>query len=72
VLPGITGWAQVNGRNSITWKDKFELDLWYVQYFSFKLDLRILSMTLRKAWMRDGVNAQGEATVREFIGNPVD
>ncbi len=68
VRPGITGWAQVNGRNAITWEEKFELDEWYVDHQSFWLDLRILVTTVRKVILRDGINARDEATMRRFVG----
>lgn len=69
VRPGITGWAQVNGRNALSWKDKFALDVWYVDNQSLWLDLRILWLTVRKVLVRDGISAEGEATVSRFTGN---
>ncbi len=72
VRPGITGWAQVNGRNALTWPQKFELDVWYVENRSFWLDLRILWMTLLVVLRRDGISAQGEATMPPFMGNDPD
>ena len=69
VRPGITGWAQVNGRKGITWKRRFELDVWYVDHRSFWLDLRILFMTVAAVVTHRGVSAAGEATVRPFTGN---
>jgi lipopolysaccharide/colanic/teichoic acid biosynthesis glycosyltransferase len=72
VRPGITGWAQVNGRNALTWPEKFELDVWYVENRSFWLDLRILWMTLLVVLRRDGISAQGEATMPPFNGNDPD
>lgn len=69
VRPGLTGWAQVNGRNSLDWTSKFALDTWYVDNRSFALDLRILWMTVRKVVVRDGISAEGEATMRPFTGN---
>jgi sugar transferase EpsL len=69
VLPGITGWAQVNGRNNITWEKKFELDVWYVENQSFLLDLNILLLTIKKVFQRDGVNKDGNATSDTFKGN---
>ena len=69
VRPGITGWAQVNGRNAISWDDKFKLDVWYVDHRSLWLDLRILWMTVRKVLVRDGISAEGQATVAYFRGN---
>jgi lipopolysaccharide/colanic/teichoic acid biosynthesis glycosyltransferase len=68
VRPGITGWAQVNGRNALTWKQKFELDTWYVDHRSFLLDLRILMMTVTRVIRRDGINAADAATMPEFMG----
>jgi lipopolysaccharide/colanic/teichoic acid biosynthesis glycosyltransferase len=69
VRPGITGWAQVNGRNAISWQDKFALDIWYVDNQSFWLDMRILWMTVRKVLVRDGISAAGEATMSKFTGS---
>lgn len=69
VRPGITGWAQVNGRNSLSWKDKFALDTWYVDNRSFWLDMKILWLTVRKVLVRDGISAEGEATMTKFTGN---
>lgn len=69
VRPGITGWAQVNGRNAISWQQKFALDVWYVDHRSLTLDLRILALTLRKVLVREGINAEGSATVEYFRGN---
>jgi len=68
VLPGITGWAQVNGRNAITWEDKFRLDVWYVDNWSFGLDIKILLMTLWKVIKREGISQPGQASVEEFTG----
>jgi len=70
VRPGITGWAQVNGRNALTWEQKFELDVWYVDHQSFWLDLRILWMTLAAVLLRRGVSAEGHATMPKFTGTP--
>jgi len=67
-LPGITGWAQVNGRNALTWEDKFRLDVWYVDHQSLWLDIKILFLTLWKALKREGINAPGSATAPEFMG----
>jgi lipopolysaccharide/colanic/teichoic acid biosynthesis glycosyltransferase len=69
VRPGITGWAQVNGRNAISWPDKFELDVWYVDNQSLWLDIKILWMTVRKVLVRDGISATGEATMPKFTGS---
>jgi lipopolysaccharide/colanic/teichoic acid biosynthesis glycosyltransferase len=68
VVPGITGWAQVNGRNDVSWDEKFVLDLWYVDHWSLGLDLRILAMTVAKVLRREGVSRQGQATTTEFLG----
>ena len=68
VRPGITGWAQVNGRNALGWEEKFKLDVWYVDNRSFALDLRILWLTMLKVLKRDGINAAGEATMPRFGG----
>ena len=68
VKPGLTGWAQVNGRNAITWEEKFALDVWYVDNRSFWLDLKILAMTAWKVLKREGISAEGEATMPEFMG----
>jgi sugar transferase EpsL len=70
VCPGITGWAQVNGRNLLSWQAKFELDTWYVDNLSFALDLKILAMTLWKTLRREGISQQGHVTSGEFTGNP--
>ena len=69
VRPGITGWAQVNGRNAISWADKFALDVWYVDHHSLWLDVRILWLTVRKVMVRDGISAAGEATMPRFEGD---
>ena len=69
VRPGITGWAQVNGRNAISWDDKFTLDVWYVDNQSFWLDIKILLLTVKKVLVRDGVSAEGEVTMSKFTGN---
>ena len=69
VKPGITGWAQVNGRNAISWEEKFELDVWYVDHQSFWLDLKILFLTVKNVIARHGISADGEATVEYFKGN---
>ena len=68
VRPGITGWAQVNGRNALTWEEKFKLDIWYVDNLSFWLDIRIIFMTLWKILKREGVSQPGHATMEEFYG----
>lgn len=69
VRPGITGWAQVNGRNALSWKEKFELDVWYVDNCSLWLDLKILFLTVKKVLARDGISAAGEATMPKFTGS---
>ena len=69
VRPGVTGWAQVNGRNAISWEDKFKLDVWYVDNRSFWLDLKILFLTVKKVLVRDGISGKGEATMSKFTGN---
>ena len=68
VRPGITGWAQVNGRNSVSWKDKFDYDVWYVDSLSFLLDLKIIFMTIIKVFKSEGISADGEATMEAFKG----
>jgi len=69
VKPGITGWAQVNGRNALSWEDKFALDVWYVDHRTFWLDLRILWLTVKKVLAREGISADGEATMPKFTGS---
>jgi len=69
VLPGITGWAQINGRNALTWQDKFILDVWYVDNMSIGLDLKILVLTFWKVLKREGISQPGHATAGEFMGN---
>jgi sugar transferase EpsL len=69
VLPGITGWAQVNGRNALTWEEKFKLDVWYVDHWSFMLDIKILLITIGKVLRREGINQPGQATAEEFMGS---
>jgi lipopolysaccharide/colanic/teichoic acid biosynthesis glycosyltransferase len=68
VKPGITGWAQVNGRNAITWKQKFNFDIWYVENLSFLIDIKILVLTLKKVIMKDGVNSQADLNMPTFMG----
>jgi sugar transferase EpsL len=70
--PGITGWAQVNGRNTISWQEKFELDVWYIDNRSLWLDIKILFMTVRKVFQCEGISHAGEATMRPFAGNADD
>jgi len=69
VKPGITGWAQVNGRNAISWEDKFKLDVWYVDNQSLRLDIKIIALTIKKILKREGINQPGQATMEEFFGN---
>ncbi len=69
VRPGVTGWAQVNGRNAITWNEKFALDVWYVDHRSLMLDMRILWLTVKRVFKRDGISAPGEATMTKFTGD---
>lgn len=69
VRPGVTGWAQVNGRNALSWEEKFRLDLWYVDNQSFCLDLKIIYLTLGKVMAREGISAAGEATMPKFTGS---
>ena len=69
VRPGITGWAQVNGRNAISWEQKFEYDVWYVENQSIMLDLKILFLTVKKVFIREGISADGQATIEKFNGS---
>lgn len=69
VRPGITGWAQVNGRNAISWTKKFELDVWYVDHCSFLLDLKIIFLTIKKVFIREGISQEGQATMEPFNGH---
>ncbi|WP_417447192.1 sugar transferase [Kangiella sp.] len=69
VRPGITGWAQVNGRNAISWEDKFKLDVWYVDNQSFWLDIKILLLTVKKVFVREGISADGHVTMTRFEGS---
>lgn len=70
IKPGITGWAQVNGRNAISWEEKFKLDVWYVENYSFWLDMKILLLTVKKVFIKEGISAEGEATMEKFRGSP--
>lgn len=72
VRPGITGWAQVNGRNAISWKQKFEFDVWYVDNQSMWLDFKILLLTIKKVFIREGINAEGHVTIEPFKGSNND
>lgn len=69
VRPGITGWAQCHGRNAISWKEKFELDVWYVDHCSFVLDWKIIFLTVKKVLLREGISQEGQATIKPFNGN---
>lgn len=72
VLPGLTGWAQVNGRNALTWQEKFALDVWYVDHWTFWLDVKIVARTIVKVLKREGISQPGQATAEPFSGNPPD
>ena len=72
VKPGFSGWAQINGRNTLSWEEKFRLDVWYVDHQNFWLDLRIFLITILKVLRREGISADGEATMAPFTGNTVD
>lgn len=72
VRPGITGWAQVNGRNELSWKERFAMDVWYVDNLSFSLDLKILGLTLFRVITRSGISGDGQATMQKFTGNNID
>ena len=69
IPPGLTGWAQVHGRNALSWEDKFRLDVWYVDHWSFWLDLKIIFLTLVKVFQREGISQEGQATAEKFTGN---
>lgn len=68
VRPGLTGWAQVNGRNTITWEEKFEYDVWYVQIISFMVDVKVVFLTIKKVFCREGISAEDSATMEAFTG----
>lgn len=70
VRPGVTGWAQINGRNALSWEDKFKLDVWYIDNRSIMLDFKILLLTVKKVLVRDGISAEGEVTMSKFTGSP--
>ncbi|WP_374028260.1 sugar transferase [Bdellovibrio bacteriovorus] len=72
VRPGITGWAQVNGRNNLSWEEKFKLDVWYVDHWSFALDMKILFMTVKKVLIREGISSAGSVTTEKFRGSSQD
>jgi len=69
VRPGVTGWAQINGRNALSWPEKFELDVWYVENRSLLLDIKIIALTIKKVLKKDGISASGEVTMSKFTGN---
>ena len=69
VRPGVTGWAQINGRNALSWDEKFELDVWYVNNQSFWLDIKIILLTIKKVLIKDGISAEGEVTMSKFTGS---
>ncbi|MDQ0593052.1 undecaprenyl phosphate N,N'-diacetylbacillosamine 1-phosphate transferase [Chryseobacterium ginsenosidimutans] len=69
IRPGITGWAQVNGRNAISWKQKFDFDVWYVDNVSFFVDLKIIFLTVKKVFLKEGISADGHVTIEPFKGN---
>jgi sugar transferase EpsL len=69
VKPGITGWAQVNGRNAITWEEKFSLDTWYVDHWSLGLDMKIVFLTIKRVVLREGISSEGHVTMPEFKGS---
>lgn len=69
VRPGLSGWAQINGRNALSWEEKFDLDVWYVDYVSFRLDMKIVFQTVMKVLKRDGISRENTATVEEFTGS---
>ena len=68
VRPGVTGWAQINGRNAISWEDKFKLDVWYVDNRNLWLDIKVLFLTVKKVFIKEGISAEGEATMPYFEG----
>lgn len=70
--PGLTGWAQVNGRNALSWDEKFAHDIWYIDHYSFWLDMKILFLTVKKVFIKEGISAEGEATMPYFTGNDTD
>lgn len=72
VRPGLTGWAQVNGRNAISWEEKFKLDVWYVDNWNLLLDFKIMWLTMAAVFKKEGINAEGESTISEFMGNHED
>lgn len=69
VRPGITGWAQVNGRNAISWQQKFEYDVWYIDHLTFALDMKVIYLTIKKVFMREGISSESNVTMDSFTGN---
>ena len=69
---GVLGWAQVNGRNALSWDEKFAHDIWYIDHYSFWLDMKILFLTVKKVFIKEGISAEGEATMPYFTGNNTD
>ena len=69
MMPGLTGWAQANGRNAITWEEKFELDVWYADHISFALDVKILWQTVKAVLRREGISSETNATMEDFVGS---
>lgn len=67
--PGVTGWAQVNGRNTISWEEKFKFDVWYIENYSFSLDIKILLLTIKKVFAKEGISAKGHVTIEPFTGS---
>lgn len=72
VRPGVTGWAQINGRNALSWEEKFKLDVWYVDHQSFWLDLKIILVTVKKVFVREGISGGGEVTMSKFVASSVE
>lgn len=72
VRPGVTGWAQINGRNALGWEERFKLDVWYVDHQSFWLDLKIILLTIRKVFLREGISGGGEVTMSKFVASSVE
>jgi lipopolysaccharide/colanic/teichoic acid biosynthesis glycosyltransferase len=72
VRPGVTGWAQINGRNALCWEEKFELDVWYVDHQSFWLDMKIILFTVKKVFVREGISGDGEVTMSKFVGSSAE
>lgn len=72
VRPGLTGWAQVNGRNTVAWTERFKMDVWYTKNISFSLDLKIILLTIKNVLKREGINSDNDATMEEFLGNSIE